>query len=145
MKCNFILVKIIDKANTNLNKSKIQEIFKLSIGNNIINFNNNKKKNSEINYNKKIIKKNIGKMIYEINGYNKNIKLFNQEFIQNNMKRAKIIIKNKLYDLKEYIKIEKQKIKIKIKFIDNIFKLNCMFKDCISLSSVYNFKNLITQ
>ena len=42
MKCSFILVKIKDKTNTNLNKNKIQEHFKLSIGNNLINFNNNK-------------------------------------------------------------------------------------------------------
>ena len=44
MKCNFILIKIKnnDKVNTNLNKDKIQELFKLSIGNNLINFNNNK-------------------------------------------------------------------------------------------------------
>ena len=44
MKCIFIFVKIKDKANTNLNKDKIQEIFKLSIGNNLIKLNNNKKK-----------------------------------------------------------------------------------------------------
>ena len=100
--CNFILVKIKNKANINLNKSKIQEIFALSIGNNII-FDNNKNKKEfsnqilEINYNKKFIKKNIGKMIYETSETNKKIKIFNQEFIKNNMKRAKIIIKNKQY------------------------------------------------
>ena len=146
MKCNFILVKIKDKANTNLNKDKIQENFKLSIGNNLINFNNNKNKkeisnqNLEIIYNKVFIKKNIGKMVYETAEINKKIKILNEEFIANNMKRAKIIIKNKQYNLKENIKSEKQKFKVKIKFIDNIFKLNCMFGDCISLSSVYNFK-----
>ena len=44
MKCNFILVKLKDKNNINLNKSKIHEIFKLSIGNNIKYFNYNKNK-----------------------------------------------------------------------------------------------------
>ena len=67
MKFNFILVKIKDKININLYKSKIQEIFKLSIGNNLINFNNNINKKEfsnqiiDINYNKKVIKKILEK------------------------------------------------------------------------------------
>jgi len=84
-------------------------------------------------------------MIYKTNEFNNTIKIFNEEFISNNMKRAKIIIKNKQYDLNENIKNEKQKIKVEIKFIDNIIKLNCMFGECKSLYSVHIFKNLITK
>ena len=151
MKCNFILVKIKDKTNINLNKSKIQELFKLSIENKIINLYNNKNKkefsnqNIGINYYKGNIKKNIGKMIYLINEYNKTIRIFNEEFVTNNMKRAKIISKNKQSDLKENIRSESQRLKIKIKFLDNIIKLNSFFKDCKSLFSIYNFQNLNTK
>ena len=112
MKCNFICVKIKDKNNSNLNNGKIQEIFKLSIGNNRSNLNYNKNnkeysnKSMEIIYYKKYIKKNIGKMVYKANESNQEIKIFNKAFIKNNIKRAKIIIKNKQYDLKENIKNE---------------------------------------
>ena len=124
MRCNFICVKIKEKNNINLNNGKIQEIFKLSIGNKRIYLNYNKtkkdysKQNMKISYYKKYIKKNIGKMIYKTNESNKKIKIFNKEFIKNNIKRAKIIIKNKIYDLKEDIKSEKQIIKVGLKFIE---------------------------
>ena len=84
-------------------------------------------------------------MIYKKNEFNKEINIFHKEFISNNMKRAKIIIKNKQYDLKENTKSEIQILKIEIKFLDNIIKLNSMFKNCNSLSSVDNFQNLITK
>ena len=127
MKCNFIFVKLKDKNNINLNNKKFQEILKLSIGNNIkyFNYKKNKKeisnKNIEIIYYKRFIKKNIGKMIYETAECNK--KIFNKAFIENNMKRAKIIIKNKQYYLKENIKSKNKVFKIKIKFLDNILFL----------------------
>ena len=152
MKCNFICVKIKDNNNIiNLNNGKIQEIFKLSIGNNIINFNYMKNqnessnKNKEIIYYKKFVKKNIGKMIYKTNEYNKIIKIFNQEFISNNIKRSKIIINNKQYDLKENIIIENQILRIEIKFLDIIINLNSMFEDCKYLFSIHNFQNIITK
>ena len=70
------------------------------------------------------------------------IKVFNKIFISNNKKRAKIIINNKQYELKENLENKKQFVHIK--FIDNIFYLNCMFKDCESLSSVKNFQYINT-
>ena len=100
MKPNFIYFKIKDKTNINLNNNKILELFKLSAGNdiNILNYNQNKNKSSnknlEISYYKNYIKSNIGKMIYKNNPNNKNIKIFNEIFILNNKKRAKIIIRN---------------------------------------------------
>ena len=124
MKCNFIHVKLKDKNNINLNNKRFQEIFKLSIGNNIKYFNYKKNKeeisnkNIEIIYFKRFIKKNIGKMIYKTAEYNK--KIFNKAFIANNIKRAKIIIKNKQYYLKENIINENKIVKIVIKFVDKI-------------------------
>ena len=69
------------------------------------------------------------------------IKILDKEFILNNIKRANIIINNIEYKLKEYLLYRKLKTKylVKIKFLDNIINLNSMFKDCISLSHIYNF------
>ena len=124
MECNYIHVRLKDKSNINLNKHKILELFKLSIGNNVINLNYNKNKeessnqNIQIIYSQKYLKKNIGKMIYSNLKTNKEIKIIDEIFISNNIKRANIIINNKIYELKENIVIyQKQYYKIKIKFL----------------------------
>ena len=39
MKCNFIHMKLKDMSKLNLNNNKVLELFKLSIGNNIIKLN----------------------------------------------------------------------------------------------------------
>ena len=115
MKCNFFNIKVEDK------NKKTLELFKLSLGNDVnsIYYNKNKKKFSnkklEVTFYKKFIKKNIGKMIYKETENKKEIKIFNRKFILNNMKRAKIIIDNKQYKLKEVIESNKV-FKIKIKF-----------------------------
>ena len=142
MEYNLFKVKIRENSKYNT----ILELLKLSIGNNITNLNYNKKESPNqnleiiVSYNKKYIKKNNGKMIYKNteNNKNKEIKIFDKEFISNNIKRAKIIINNKKYDLKEIIENQKQSFKIEIKFLDNIIYLNSMFKDCKSLYSIYN-------
>ena len=109
MKFSYIHFKLNDKANINLNNNKILELFKLSAGNNVsvLDYNQNKKepsnKNLKINYYKKCIKSNIGKMIYKNTGNSKEIKIFDELFISNNKERAKIIINNKKYELKEYL------------------------------------------
>ena len=150
-----------DNINLNINRIEVLKLFQLSIGNSIIKskypyisnkkISNNKflfklktlKQNVKVINRKKLIEKNIVKMIYKTNENNKEIKIFNKLFISSNIKRAKVIINNKQYDLKENIKSKIKKIyKIKIKFFDNIIKLNYMFKDCESLSSVYNLHNL---
>ena len=147
MKFDLFNVKIKDK-NTKINK--ILELLKLSFGNNIANLNYNKKNSQNqnleiiVNCDKICIKKNIGKMIYKANK-NKEIKIFNEEFISNNKNRAKMIIYNKQYELKEIVENQKQSSKIEIKFLDNIIYLNSMFKDCKSLSCIYNLKNLNTK
>ena len=135
-----------------MNNNKIFELFKLSIGNNkyILDYNKIKKefsnKNLEISYYKKYIKTNIGKMICKNTENNKKITIFNKIFISNNKERAKIILNNKQYELKE--NLENQKYfdqMIKIKFYDHIIFSNCMFKDCESLSIVKNFETINTK
>ena len=148
MECNYIHIKFKDKNNNNLNI--ILELFKLSIGNNIINLNYNKNKNKfsnqniQIIYYQKYIKKNVGKMIYKNLDLN-SIKIFDKEFISNNIKRANIIINNKEYKLKGNIENSEFKTFVKIKFLDNIINLNLMFEGCKSLSHIYNFQNLNTK
>ena len=145
MKKNLIHIKINNKSNINLNK--VLELYKLSAGNKIINLNYNKNKkvfsnkNLEIIYYKKYIKKNIGKMIYKTTE-NTEINILNAKFISKNIKRAKLIINNKQYILKENIDNKKHKdtFKVEIKFLDNIIHINSMFKECKSLSSVNNLK-----
>ena len=117
MECKYIHIRLKDKNNINLNKNKILELFKLSIGNNIIylNYNKNKKESSNHNipiiYYQKYIKKNVGKMIYIERSRNNSlnntnlIKILDKEFILNNIKRANIIINNKEYKLKENLNI----------------------------------------
>jgi len=45
-------------------------------------------------------------LTYEINKENKNVKLFNSEFVKNNRNICKMIIDNKEYKLMEEFKIE---------------------------------------
>ena len=149
MKNIFFKVKFRDK-NTNYNK--ILELLKLSAENNIIHLNYNISKKECSNqsleiiatYYKKYIKRNNGKMIYE-KTKNKEIKILNKEFIIYNIKRAKMIINNKQYELKDIVENNKKSFKIEIKFLDNIIYLNSMFKYCKSLSGVYNFENFNTK
>ena len=84
-------------------------------------------------------------MIYENYEGDKEIKIFNKVFISDNNKNAKIIIKNKQYEITEIVGIQKQYFKIKIKFLDNIFYLNSVFRGCKSLISAYNFQNINTK
>ena len=53
MKSNFIHIKFDDKSNINL--KKILELYKLSVGNNIINLNYNKSEKESSNKNLEII------------------------------------------------------------------------------------------
>ena len=148
MKCSFINIKLNDKKS--LINNTISELLNLSIGNKkfVLSYNKNKKeslnKNKEISFYKKFSKKNIVKMIYKTIK-NKEIKIVNKLFISENIKRAKLIINNKQYELKENIQSKKAISKIKIKFLDNIININSMFKNCESLSSVHNLKNLNTK
>ena len=66
----------------------------------------------------------------------KTTRVLGKEFIRNNKNKGKFIIKNKKYDLIEFIdatNIEEDEIKIKLVLKDNIYDKSCMFKDCESL------------
>ena len=68
------------------------------------------------------------------------IRIFGKNFIANNKNKCKMIYKNKIYPLKEYIQIEeyKREEEIKIKLLSKInYNKSCMFKDCKYL---LNFK-----
>jgi len=99
----------------------------------------------EIIYHKKFIKKNVGKMVYENFENNKEINIFHERFVLNNKNRFKIIINNKLNELKGIIENKTELFKIKITFLDNIIKLNSLFEDCQKLCFVQNFQNLNTK
>ena len=149
MESNSFLIKNIDKNYINLNNNQILEIFKISLGNNKINlqYNNNKNQslnqNFEIIYNKQFIESNIGKMKYRKTENSKEIKILHNIFISNNIKRAKLIINNKQYDLKE--NIDSSIYKVKIKFFDDIIHLNSMLSDCKSLLFVDNLQHFNTK
>ena len=85
---------------------------------------------------------------YEDSEYNKGedkyeIKLFGEEFIENNKNNCKIIIDNKEQDLIEYLKINKNEkiLKIKLKEIKTITNMSYMFHGCESLTSLPNISN----
>ena len=82
-------------------------------------------------------------IIYNINEenreYKKNIKIFGHKFVKNNKNICKMIIDNKEYEISEEYNIKsynKNKLKIKLKGIDNVTDMSDMFCGCSSLSSL---------
>ena len=95
---------------------------------------------------KRIINHNLEKhkeinIIYNTNNKNK-IKIFDENFVKNNKYNCKIVYENKEYDLMEYFNInidantKLDKLEIKLKEINGITNMSCMFNDCSSLSSL---------
>ena len=95
---------------------------------------------------KRIINHNLEKhkeinIIYNTNNKNK-IKIFDENFVKNNKYNCKIVYENKEYDLMEYFNInidantKLDKLEIKLKEINDITNMSCMFNDCSSLSSL---------
>ena len=74
----------------------------------------------------------------------KKVKILGRNFIKKNKDKAKIIYKNKIYELKEYFEDidtnynHKDLIKLKIIFIHNIIDMSYMFNDCDKLISLYD-------
>ena len=72
----------------------------------------------------------------------KRLKILGRNFIKKNKDKAKIIYKNKIYELKEYFEDidenynHKDLIKLKIIFIHNIIDMSYMFYDCYTLISL---------
>ena len=81
---------------------------------------------------------NISEMtiIYDSNGKN-NINIFGIVFVHNNKNIVKMIIDNKEYEIEEKYKAKinnNDKLKIKLKGINNVTNMSNMFFGCSSLS-----------
>ena len=141
MRTNFVNNKLILKSNNNLDYKQIfnnGKSFHDFIIKKINGKENIKNKNKSFN--------NIGKMFYQNDEKNNETKIFGQKFVKTNNKKAKIIINNKQYNLREKIKNIKDNIifKIKIKFLENMVNLDSMFKECDMLLKVEKFSNFKT-
>ena len=92
---------------------------------------------------KGIIEINI---IYDINRKN-NIRIFGSKFVKNNKNICKMIIDNGEYEIAEEYNIKSNnnnKLKIKLKGIDNINNMSSMFDRCSSLLSLPDISKLNT-
>ena len=82
-------------------------------------------------------------IIYNFNGEN-NINIFGYNFIKNNKNICKMIIDNKEYELaKKYNgkRSNNNKLKIKLKGINNVTNMSYMFSGCSSLLSLPDISN----
>ena len=78
-------------------------------------------------------------IIYNIIRGKDNIRIFGYEFVKNNKNICKMIIDNKEYEISEEYNVKnynENKIKIKLKGINNVTNMNEMFYECSSLSSL---------
>ena len=69
----------------------------------------------------------------------KNINIFGFEFVYNNKDKCKMIIDNKEYEIEARYNIGKynnNKLKIKLKVVNNVTNISNIFKECSSLSSL---------
>ena len=89
-------------------------------------------------------------IVYKIGNQN-NIRIFGDNFVKNNKSKCRIEFENKEYDLIEWFNIEnytKNKLdylRIKLKNINNVTDMGCMFYDCSSLSSLPNISKWNTK
>ena len=94
--------------------------------------------------------KNEINIIYKIED-DKRVKIFGAEFVKNNKNICKIIYDDKEYELDEYFNIPnniKDELKIKLRGIDEITNMSCIFYECSSLLSIpdiskWNTNNVI--
>ena len=139
---NYELFYNINEMNNN-NNNLIKDIKKI---NNEINI-NNKIKNILNIYNK--MNNNEINIIYKID--DKKVKIFGSEFVKNNKKNCEIIYEDKEYELNEYFNIPnniKDELKIKLRGINDIINMSCIFYECSSLLSIpdiskWNTSNII--
>ena len=86
-------------------------------------------------------------IIYKIKGKHI-INIFGSDFVKNNKNICKMIIDNKEYKLTQKYNVEKynnDKIKIKLKGIDNVTNMSYMFNECTSLSSLLDISKWNTK
>ena len=82
-------------------------------------------------------------MKYKID--NVNLIILGKTFVKNNRNKAKLIIENKKYNLKDFIKLnnfKKSELKIDILMSQDISNISCMFNKCKSLLE-FSMKNNI--
>ena len=87
--------------------------------------------------------------LYGLNESNSSDKLFGENFVEINTHLCKIIIGNKEYELKSYLnkecdEVNKNEFEIKLKGINKVTQLTCMFCGCLSLDSIEGFSNINT-
>ena len=139
---NYELYNNINEMNKN---NIIKEIKKINneynIKNKIINIIDIYNKMNEINtidiYNK--MNNNEINIIYKIKENDKKVKIFGSEFVKNNKNNCEIIYEDKEYELNEYFNIPnniKDELKIKLRGINNIINMSCIFYECSSLLSI---------
>ena len=80
-------------------------------------------------------------IIYNINKENEEdgVRIFGSKFVKNNKNICKMFIDNKEYEITEYYNItndNNNKLEIKLKGINNITNMSCMFNQCSSLLSL---------
>ena len=89
-------------------------------------------------------------IVYKIDNQKK-IRIFGYYFVENNKSKCKIEFENKEYDLIEcfyienYTKNKLDYLRIKLKNINNVTDMGCMFYDCSSLSSLPNISKWNTK
>ena len=119
-----------------INKNNIKNDIKEIINDN--NINNKFKKIIDIYNNMEYLDEII--IRYKINKFDKEIKIFGSNFINNNRNKCKIIYEEKEYEIKEKWniddKIKNEILEIKLKGINNITDMSCMFNGCPNLSSL---------
>jgi len=139
---NYELYYNINEMNNNNIINDIKKINnEYNIKNKIINILDiyNKMNNNEIN------------IIYKIKDNDKRLKIFGSEFVKNNKNNCVIIYEDKEYELNEYFNISdniKDELKIKLRGINNIINMSCIFYECSSLLSIpdiskWNTSNII--
>ena len=90
-------------------------------------------------------------IIYKIEDNDDEVKIFGSEFVKNNKHNCQIIYEDKEYELNEYFDIPnniKDELKIKLRGIDDITNMSCIFYECSSLLSIpdiskWNTSNVI--
>ena len=85
-------------------------------------------------------------IIYDVKGENE-IKIFGAEFVENNKNICKMIIDNKEYEIEENYHVDSNnntKLKIKLKGINNVTNMSCIFLGCSSISSLPDISKLNT-
>ena len=84
---------------------------------------------------------------YQIKPNDNKIKIFGQDFINNNKENCKMVIEGEELEIKDLIELNDLKIKnnileIKLKGIHNVTNMSCLFYECKSIISLPDISNL---